>query len=483
MTAAKRFFIDKNALREYSNIMKTKCYNILHNTPMRMQKITVTLIVLLLLNSVSIPAYSASSGTTSDDSLPDVRSETAVLMDAVTGQVLYQKDMDRRMYPASITKIMTGMLALKYGKLTDTVTMSKEAVSSVDKDSANIALFTGEQLPLEQVLYALSVASANDAANGIAEHIGGTMDNFVAMMNDAAKAAGAVNTHFANASGLPDDAHYTTARDMALITAQALTTPGFAEIFSTKRYKIPPTNKQPETRILNSSNRLLNGDIPYDGLLMSKVGWTVEAQHTLVTAAERDGTTLVAVVMKAADSTVKWTDTVSLLDYGFNQFTRVTIQREDILQAAPDDLEVPGQSGALDPETYDTQDVSLLLPKALSPEDIQISYGVPLPDADAGRVTIPLRLVIQAGASQNGTVDLPGATVTAALRPVSPAAGDDENPEPGAQTSGILRIILITGLSVLGLLMLAFAFLLVRRAVIVRRRKRKKTPVDRYTRR
>ena len=237
-----------------------------------MRRTCFTLALLLLLTCLPVSARSAGLEGTADAQLPEVGSETAVLMDADTGQILYQKDMDRQMYPASITKIMTGMLALKYGHVTDTVTMSKEAVSSVDRDSANIALFTGEQLPLEEALYALAIASANDAANGIAELIGGSMEGFVAMMNDAAESAGAVNTHFTNANGLPDLAHFTTAHDMALITAQALKTTGFTEFFSAKRHKIPPTNKQPETRIINSSNRFLNGDISYDGLLMSKVG-------------------------------------------------------------------------------------------------------------------------------------------------------------------------------------------------------------------
>ena len=127
---------------------------------------------------------------------PQLQSETAVLMDAETGQILYQKEMNKKMYPASITKIVTGMLALKNAQLTETITMSYDAVFSIDRDSSHIALDVNEQITLEQALYALTIESANDAANGIAELVGGSMEEFVDMMNQTAKDAGAINTNF-----------------------------------------------------------------------------------------------------------------------------------------------------------------------------------------------------------------------------------------------------------------------------------------------
>lgn len=146
---------------------------------------------------------------------PQLQSETAVLMDAETGQILYQKEMNKKMYPASITKIVTGMLALKNAQLTETITMSYDAVFSIDRDSSHIALDVNEQITLEQALYALTIESANDAANGIAELVGGSMEEFVDMMNQTAKDAGAINTNFSNAHGLFDENHYTTSYDMA----------------------------------------------------------------------------------------------------------------------------------------------------------------------------------------------------------------------------------------------------------------------------
>jgi D-alanyl-D-alanine carboxypeptidase (penicillin-binding protein 5/6) len=442
-----------------------------------MKRFTIALLILLILGNISVTA-----GAENAAGEPEIGSETAVLLDADTGQVLYQKDMDKRMYPASITKIMTGMLALRNGSISDIVTISDEAVRTVDSDSANIALSPGERLTLEQALYAVSIASANDAANGIAESVGGTIEAFTAMMNTAAEEAGAMNTHFCNANGLPDDDHYTTAHDMALITSQALKTPGFTEIFGEKRYKIPPTNKQPETRIVNSSNRFLNGNMNYNGMLISKAGWTIDAQHTLVSAAERDGTTLIAVVMKAADSMVKWTDTVALLDYGFEQFRRVTISEEDILSAAPDDLDVQdGKDSKLDPDTYDVPDVSFLLPVDTPPEDVTIVFGKPLLDASTGKAEIPVSFSAPPEDPSSEPDILTETTVRASLQPVIPETSS-EYQEPVKKTS-IIIIVLIIVAALIGVLILLFAFLVIRRAVIIRRRRLRKTQAGRQSRR
>jgi D-alanyl-D-alanine carboxypeptidase (penicillin-binding protein 5/6) len=247
-----------------------------------------------------------------------LKSETAVLMEAQTGQVLFEKDMSRRMYPASITKIMTALLALEKGKLDDIVTMSREAVFSIGRDTSHIALDTDEKLTLEEALYAMALASANDAANGIAELVGGTMDGFAAMMNGRAKQAGALDTNFANAHGLFDEDHYTTAYDMARITMAAVKIPEFTKIFSTLLYEMPPTNKQREARTLRCTNAMMIGKYKYDGLIAGKTGWINQSGNTLVTVAGRDGRTLIAVVMQAALKSDACEDTTALLDYGFS---------------------------------------------------------------------------------------------------------------------------------------------------------------------
>lgn len=434
-----------------------------------MKRLTQAILLLLILSNIFVYA-----GAVNAADIPDIKSETAVLVDADTGQVLYQKDMNKRMYPASITKIMTGMLALRDGNLSDYITISDEAVRTVDSSSANIALSPGEQLTLEQALYAISVASANDAANGIAEAIGGTIEDFVAMMNLTAQEAGALKTHFCNANGLPDDDHYTTAYDMALITAQALKTTGFTEIFSSKRYKIPPTNKQPETRIVNSSNRFLNGDMIYNGMLISKAGWTNAAQHTLVSVAEQNGTTLIAVVMKSSDSTVKWSDTVSLFDYGYEQFERVTISKEDILSAAPVIMEVPNESHSeLNPDTYEVKDVSVSLPIGKSPEDILISFGAPRLETGSIQAEIPVSISVPSDDPGHKPAVLLGITVKAELQPNVPEA--DTGIEVPASKISVFKTILLVFAAVIGILLLLFVLLLIRRAIIVGRRKRRRS--------
>lgn len=246
-------------------------------------------------------------------------SESAIVMCAETGQVLYAKNPDKVLYPASITKILTAMVALQNAAMDDVITFSQTAYKSVPRDSAHIALSPGETLTMQDALYALALVSANDAAAGIAETVGGSIAGFAELMNAQAEKCGAVNSHFTNPHGLPDENHYTTARDMALITKAALETPGFPEIFSTLDYTMAPTNKKEEMP-LTSKNRFTDGLLDCPGFLFSKTGWTVAAQGTLVTAARREGVTLIAVVMKSPKLEQKYADTQALLDYAYGSF-------------------------------------------------------------------------------------------------------------------------------------------------------------------
>lgn len=246
-------------------------------------------------------------------------SESAIVMCAETGQVLYARNPDEVLYPASITKILTAMVALQNAAMDDVITFSQTAYKSVPRDSAHIALSPGETLSMKDALYALALVSANDAAAGIAETVGGSIAGFAQLMNEQAKQCGAANSHFTNPHGLPDENHYTTARDMALITRAAIKTPGFLEIFSTPDYTMAPTNKKEEMP-LTSKNRFTDGLLDCPGFLFSKTGWTVAAQGTLVTAARREGVTLIAVVMKSPKLEQKYADTQALLDYAYGSF-------------------------------------------------------------------------------------------------------------------------------------------------------------------
>ncbi|MBR3848370.1 MAG: D-alanyl-D-alanine carboxypeptidase [Oscillospiraceae bacterium] len=262
---------------------------------------------------------------------PSLISESAVLMDAETGQVLYDKNMHVQKHPASITKIATVICGLENGSLTDKITMSENAVFSVSRNSSHIALDVGEELTLEEASYAALLVSANEACNGIAEHCGGTIENFVSMMNETARAAGAKNTTFVNANGLRDPNHLTTAYDMACITRYALRNDDFRKIFGTYKYTMAPTNEQPEERLfVNQHYMISDPSLLYDGFVGGKVGYTTDALCTLVTAAERDGRTLIAVVMRSPRDYDRYTDTKALLDYGFESFHTLTVTKADL---------------------------------------------------------------------------------------------------------------------------------------------------------
>ena len=301
-----------------------------------------------------------------------IKSEAAVLMDGDTSQVLFEKNMNEKLYPASITKIMTALLALEKCKLTDTVTMSHDAVFSIGSDSSSIALDAGEKITLEQALYALAIASANDAANGIAELVSGSMDDFANLMTSKAKELGALNTNFVNAHGLPDESHYTTAYDIARITMSAVKIPEFIKIFGTVSYEMPPTNKQKETRYLNRQNSMLTGGFKYDGVIAEKTGWTGDAGYTYMAAAKRNGRTLIAVVMKSKTEADRWADAGAMFDYGFDGLTPVSYganefgKKQYAIKCA--------DGNKIYTDLVPDGDFKCLIPKSLNKNNIDVAY-------------------------------------------------------------------------------------------------------------
>lgn len=260
---------------------------------------------------------------------PKIVGEAAIVMEATTGTVLYNKDMNKAMYPASVTKLITALLVLENCALDEMVYFSNNAVFSIPRNSSHIAMNPGEYLSVEHCLYGLLLASANEVANALAEHVSGTTSDFVALMNIRAKELGAINTNFANATGLHDDNHYTTCYDIATICRTLIENKVFLNINKTVSYFIPPTNLQPLKRPLNTTHKLIkSGSQHYDGCFGGKTGHTDEAGNTLVTFAERDGMTLISVVMKS-DATNIYSDTTSLLDYGFEYFEKVEISKKE----------------------------------------------------------------------------------------------------------------------------------------------------------
>lgn len=256
---------------------------------------------------------------------PELYSEIALLMDADTGAILYEKNIYERTYPASTTKLLTGLLTVENCNLSEIVYTSYAAATSVAIDDSNIGSKVGEEYTVEQALYALLVHSANEVAYALAEHVGGDLPSFVMMMNMRAEELGVLNTHFNNASGLHSEYHYTTAYDLAMIGRACLNNATFVSFDSYAGYYfMEPTNKTSVKRTLMPRNEMLKGGKHYyEYCKGGKTGFTDEAGYTLVTFAEKNGVRLIAVTLRSGKNE-RFTDCIALFNYGFANFTKHT---------------------------------------------------------------------------------------------------------------------------------------------------------------
>lgn len=258
---------------------------------------------------------------------PQIEAESAIVMDVYTKAVLYSKNATKKQYPASITKIMTTLLGCENLDLKADMVVSESAAYGIEPGSSSIYADTGEEFTVTQALMAVMLESANEMSLAIAEEVSGSSKKFVELMNERARQLGCTKTHFNNPNGLPDETHYTTAYDMAKISAAAWFNPLFRKFATKDLYEIPPTNVQPETRYLLNHHKMMEGrDYAYEGVLGGKTGYTEAAGSTLVTYAKRGSTTLVVVVLNSVNGC--WSDTASLLDYGFDNFERTKIKME-----------------------------------------------------------------------------------------------------------------------------------------------------------
>ena len=321
---------------------------------------------------------------------PETLSPGVILMEESTGTILYEKNSDEAHYPASITKIMTTLLALENGNLSDMVTFSDDAINNTE--GSGIARDYGEQMTLEQCLYGVMLESANECAYAVAEHVGGTVENFVDMMNAKAKELGCTNTHFANPHGLQDENHYTTAHDMALIAQAAYQNETFRIIIGTKMYTIPPTNKHAEETVLRNHHDMLctyhnaNRKYLYPYCVGGKTGYTATANSTLVTYAEKDGMTLICVVMDT-QSPNQFIDTVNLFDYAFDNFQVLNVAENDTDYSAETTVD-NGNLDNIEPFVELDKDAVIVLPKTAEFSDT--SSSVEYNDSDpeiAGSIT------------------------------------------------------------------------------------------------
>lgn len=329
---------------------------------------------------------------------PDTVGEAQIVMDASTGQILYQKNAYQKMYPASITKIMTSLLAVEYGDFEDTIVMSENAVYGIEPGSSNIALDVGEEISFEDAMYAVLLVSANEAAWAVAEEIAGSLEHFAIMMNEKAEELGCINTHFVNSHGLHDEDHYTCPYDMALITQEALKYDKFREITATTHYIIPPTNLEEEERNLWQNNKLIMGDsyLYYDYCEGGKTGFTDEARGTFVAWAKKDDMELIFVTMGNYPTRTSYTDARAMFEYCFNNYSYATpltdysFSEEDIqaAEAALNDYFDGENAGKLQ-LNVDTETAFLI--KNDTEDEIVIEYSASNIDEDskqAGDLTV-----------------------------------------------------------------------------------------------
>ena len=290
-----------------------------------MKKIVFVLIFTLIISGMPVFLQTPSFAITAP---PEITAETAILIDAKTGQILYEKNKDALREPASTTKVMTCLLVLEHLPLDKVITI--DAISPFTGGS-RIFVIEGEELTVEQLLYALMLESANDAAVALAIAISGSVEAFCDLMNQRARELGAKNSSYKNPSGLHSAGHFASAYDLAVVAQHAMQNRKFRQIVSTVQYTIPATNKQPERPYIHNTNRMLFDQatrVPvrgvmrpakYEGVTGIKTGFTPQAGASLVSSAERDGTELIAVVLATTDS-ARFGESIALLDFGFENF-------------------------------------------------------------------------------------------------------------------------------------------------------------------
>ncbi|AGK97055.1 D-alanyl-D-alanine carboxypeptidase family protein [Clostridium pasteurianum] len=287
------------------------------------QIITIAITLLLLTTSTT---YRVNAETPAP---PNVSGDGIVLMDATTGEILYGKNIDATFPPASTTKIMTALLTLENCKLDDVVTVSNDFTTRNFKslDGNKIYIQDGEQITVKDLLYALLLPSANDAAVALAEHISGSIPEFAKLMNERAKELGCTTANFQNPNGLYDNDHRVSAKDLALILRQLATHPEFSQIATTPRYTMAPTNKFDPVktkfdRTLINEDKLVYKNLPsyyYEGIEGGKTGYTIQSLHSYVASATRDNHRLIVTILHSNDRTF-FQDARNLFDYGFKNF-------------------------------------------------------------------------------------------------------------------------------------------------------------------
>ena len=336
------------------------------NTKNYKKLIILFCLIILLLSNLSF--------TFAKTNEPNLTAKSAILLDRKTGKILYNKNENERMYPASTTKILTAILTLENCNLNDVITIDHDITSTIPYGYTIVELQIGEQFTVEQLLQILLVHSANDVANLLAEHIGGSVEGFADMMNKKLKELGLSNTHFTNPSGIHDDNHYTTAKDLASIMEYCIKNKEFVRLSSMPSCNIPATNKH-QARIYESTDRLI---VPNDSknyypyLICGKTGYTDPAGECLVSYAHKDDLELICVVLggETIDNTpTRYSETKTLYEYGYDNFSvRKIVDSNDFVE------QIKVENGSLstrDLYLLANTSISALLPNSESKDSIE----------------------------------------------------------------------------------------------------------------
>lgn len=366
---------------------------------MRNFKFTPMILLFLVIFTSLAPAVSAIDA-------PEVASNAIVLMETDRRTVLLSQNENVRVYPASTTKIMTVLLAVEAiedgrASLDDVVTAPDDMDYDLIPDGSSAGIVPGEQMRLQDLLYCAMLASGNDACNVIAEYIGGTIPAFIDMMNDRAEALGCTGTHFANAHGLPNENHYTTAWDFSLIALEAISHSEFMTICDTVTYEVPATNMSDKRELSNTNGLINDSSHLYSGYKYEyahgvKTGYTSDAGYCLVSTAEKDGIQLLCVVMggvvndnNGAMSYSNFTDSRTLYDWGFENFSlQNIITTSDTIATVGVALSADGDTVALRPQNV----LTAFLPNDIKMENFE--FDVTTTDGDGGE---ELKAPISAG--------------------------------------------------------------------------------------
>ena len=265
-----------------------------------------------------------------------IEAKSAVVVERNTGKVIYEKEAQAQNYPASVTKILTAILAIENCKLDDVATVSQSAISNIPTEYIVAPLKVGEEIKIEDLLYALMLKSANDAAYVLAEHIGGSVEGFAEMMNKKAEEIGCKNTHFVNPNGIHNEKHYTTAYDLYLISNYAMKNETFRKIVSTYTYTLSATNKYPnKDRVMKNTNEFINPSSQFynESVKGIKTGTTIPAGNCLITDVAQDGLDFIIVVLGAKTTRGKFVETSKLLHYSLDNYELTKIhEKGDVIK-------------------------------------------------------------------------------------------------------------------------------------------------------